>query len=258
MVAATSAKAARVPRLTLGLTCAPNIRQSAASQLALSEALGHPFTRVFTLCFTADLYILLRDPQTVQRLVEEMLRIVNERGFALYQAWGTAQLGWALAAQGQITTGIDQLQRALDSTRNINIGVTLGRCYCYLGEAYLRIGRTAEALHGIEEGLSSVHQSGELEFEAELYRLKGEGLRHEGRLVDAEGAFTCAIAVARRQSSPAWELRAATSLARLWSALGRTPEAKKVLEPIYSSFSEGFDTPDLMDSRAVLDGLMKR
>ena len=148
--------------------------QEADRQLAMSEALGHPFTHVFTLHFTANLYIYLRDPQTVQRLVEGMLRIADERGYALYQAWGAVQLGWALTAQGQVSTGIDHLQRGIEGLHKINTKLTLGPFFCHLGEAFKKIGRVAEALQAIDEGLASIHQSGELEYEPELYRLKGE------------------------------------------------------------------------------------
>ena len=161
----------------------------------------------------------------------------------------------SLAAQGQVSQGIDYLQRGIDRIHNINMELTLGSYYYYLGEAWMKIGKNHEALRAIEQGLAITHQTEALEFEAELYRLRGEIMVRERRPVEADETFTHALAIARRQSSRAWELRAATSLARFWSAQGKPAAARELLEPVYAGFSEGTHTPDVKDAWAVLDEL---
>jgi predicted ATPase len=123
-------------------------------------------------------------------------------------------------------------------------------------DAQLTIGKPEAALVSVAAGLKAVEKMGGAPLEAELYRLKGEALlAGAGTVSEAETAIEKAIAVARRQNAKSWELRVATSLARLRRQQGRPQEAVALLAPIYGWFTEGFDTADLKDAKALLDKL---
>jgi predicted ATPase len=124
----------------------------------------------------------------------------------------------------------------------------------------MHAGQLDEGLRLVTEGLERVQQSGEREWEAELYRLKGEllvqaedGVQHAA--VTAEECFHQALAVTRRQQTKSFELRAALSLSRLWQQQGKRAEAQELLAPVYGWFTEGFDTADLQEARALLEAL---
>ena len=124
-----------------------------------------------------------------------------------------------------------------------------------MAEAYGKLGQAEEGLALLAEALASAYSSGERYYEAELYRLKGELLLMLGDEQEAEASFFEAIEVARQQSAKSWELRATVSLCRLWQKQGKR-EAGQLLAEVYNWFSEGFDTPDLIEARALLDELL--
>ena len=128
-----------------------------------------------------------------------------------------------------------------------------------LAEAYGKVGQTEEGLTALAEALAHVDKTGERRWEAELYRLKGElllGVRGHGLGVGVdekpEASFQKAIDISRNQEAKSWELRAATSLARLWQGQGKMAEALELLAPVYNWFTEGFETADLKDAKALL------
>jgi predicted ATPase len=125
-----------------------------------------------------------------------------------------------------------------------------------LAEVHGDLGRPAEGLEVVQEGLDHAAQTGERFYEAELHRLRGELLlRSPGGEASAEGCFLRAIELARSQGAKSWELRAATSLARLWADEGKRAQADALLAPVYGWFTEGFDTADLKEAKALLEGL---
>jgi predicted ATPase len=124
-----------------------------------------------------------------------------------------------------------------------------------LAEALSRQGEHAEALATVSEGLEDQQRSGQRRWEAELYRLEGISLVGLNRVEDAETALQEALRVARRQQAKSYELRAATSLARLWGEQGRRAKARELLAPVYGWFTEGFDTADLKAAKTLLDEL---
>ena len=127
-----------------------------------------------------------------------------------------------------------------------------------LGEAYLHAGRHDHSLSTIDQALGFIRESGECWWEAEVYRLRGEVLlaQRTGNRTDAEESFQQAIRVARKQTARSLELRAATSLARLWAEDGRRGEGHDLLAPVYGWFTEGFDTADIKDAKALLEELL--
>ena len=128
-----------------------------------------------------------------------------------------------------------------------------------LAESYQENGQTREGMEMISEALRLVHTTGERFYEAELYRLTGElalqgsAHRFSSQIEEAEASFQKAIEIAQKQAAKSWELRAATSLARLWQSQGKTTEARDLLAPVYNWFTEGFDTADLKDAKALLN-----
>jgi predicted ATPase len=124
-------------------------------------------------------------------------------------------------------------------------------------EGHTALGQHAEGLHIVDESLGLVENNGQRLHEAELYRLKGELLLKQSGADEqqAEGCFSQALAIARRQQAKSWELRAAMSLAQLWQRQGKRAEARMLLAPIYGWFTEGFDTADLQEAKVLLDEL---
>ncbi|MGH8059930.1 MAG: hypothetical protein ACREOH_22280, partial [Candidatus Entotheonellia bacterium] len=176
----------------------------------------------------------------------------------LYLARATVLRGWTLAESDQGEEGITQIHQGLAAYQAT--GATLYRPYylALLAEASAQVGQTAEGLEALAEALATLPQSGVRWWEAELYRLKGELLlQHAGaQPEEAEACFHQALAVARRQQAKSLELRAVMSLSRLWQRQGKREEARQLLEEIYGWFTEGFDTPDLQEARAVLETLV--
>ena len=166
--------------------------------------------------------------------------------------------GWTLIQRGQLEEGIEQIRQGLAGWYATG-AVSLVLYPLLLTEAHLRMGQVAEGLAVLEETFSAIGKTGEGNIEAELYRLKGELLRMGGANEDeVEACFRQAIKIARRQSAKSWELRATTSLCRLWQAQGRKEEARQMLAEIYGWFTEGFDTRDLQEAKGLLEELRER
>ncbi len=165
--------------------------------------------------------------------------------------------GWAVAARGQVEMGIAEMRQGLMSSHPTRAGARLSYFLALLAEAYGHAGQAEEGLSVLAESLDLVEKTGERTWEAEVHRVKGELLlvRSAENTSEAEACFNRAIDVARRQSAKSPELRAATSLARLWQAAGKTAEARELLAPVYGWFTEGFDTSDLTDAKMLLDEL---
>jgi predicted ATPase len=172
------------------------------------------------------------------------------------QAQGTILRGWALAAQGQREEGIAQIRQGLVAFRTT--GGELNRTYylALLAEVYGQGGQVDEGLRALNEALAGVQSGRERWWEAELYRLKGETLLAQAgttqKCAEAEQCFHVALETARRQQAKSLELRAATSLSRLWQQQGKRDAARQLLAEVYGWFTEGFDTADLCEARALL------
>ena len=162
-----------------------------------------------------------------------------------------------MAAQGQAEEGIAQLQQGLAAWRAIGTKLGLPAILLLLAEAYGKAGQVEVGLQTLAEALALVDQTQERVYEAELYRLQGELLlaRSAEHYAEAETCFRQALDVARHQQAKSWELRAATSLSRLWQQQGKRVEARELLAPLYGWFTEGFDTADLKDAKALLHEL---
>jgi predicted ATPase len=211
----------------------------------------------------------------VQEHAAAGIALATEHGFPFLTAVGSILQGWTLSRQGQTQQGITQIRQGITATQAT--GANWGRPYflALLAEAYERDGQTEEGLGTLVEALGLVRKTDERFCEAELYRLRGElllagnkssqGAAGQSGLAlsaapaapspEAEDCLLLAIKIARRQSAKSWELRASTSLSRLWQQQGKTQEARQLLEPIYGWFTEGFETADLIAAKALLDEL---
>lgn len=229
----------------------------AGEMLTLAQELSHPFTLVLALNYTILLHQCRREVGAVQEWLEALLRISTEQDFALYSAWGTVVWGWSLAEQGELEEGITQMQRGLAAWRARGLGIMQPKHLSFLAKAYGNIGQVGQGLSALNEALRLADKNGERCWEAELYRLKGELLLQaeaDGK-AEAEACFLEAIEVSRQQKAKSWELRATMSLSRLWQKQDRQAEARQMLAKIYGWFTEGFDTVDLKEAKALLEAL---
>lgn len=174
-------------------------------------------------------------------------------------SWGLGRIyrAWALAAQGREAAGISQIQEGLAALQDTGSQLDHSEYLGVLAEAYGKDQQVEEGLGTVAEGLAFVERTEERFCEAEVHRLKGELLLQQSpdNHQDAEACFQKAIDSARQQGAKSWELRAATSLARLWQSQGKQTEACDLLAPVYNWFTEGFDTADLKDAKALLEAL---
>ena len=168
--------------------------------------------------------------------------------------WGRILQGWADAQRGEATTGIARIRDGLAASEATGARVTTPFYLALLAEALALAGKIEEGLATVDDALAKAAVSGERGWDAEIHRLRGE---LTGRLpypdpAKAEESFRTALAIAREQGTRGYELRAATSLARLHRDQGRYGEARDLLAPVYGWFTEGFDTADLKEAAAVL------
>jgi predicted ATPase len=250
--------------------------------LALAYELSHPFSLAFALVTAAVLHQFRREPQAAREHAEACITLSTEQGFALVLAWGTILRGWAVAEQGQGEEGIPQLLQGLAAHRTTGTGSNRTYFLACLVEAYGKTGQTKEGLTTLADALAMADKIGERYYEAELYRLKGTlTLQSQASLgqvktgqdksedantrpltpdpqAGAEACFLKAIEIARKQQAKSWELRATTSLARLWQQQGRMKEAHEMLAVVYNWFTEGLDTKDLQEAKALLESLRER
>jgi predicted ATPase len=256
-------------------------REKIRVTLTLAQKLSHPFSLSFARGSVAIGYQFLNEPWMVQEQTEALISLTSAQRFPLWSAVGTILHGWTLAAQDEQSEGLTQLRRGLMDHQTTRAKV--GRTY-YLGllaETYTRGGQTQDGFVALTEALETVRKSKECVYEAELYRLKGEltlqqfqvsGSEFQGERgpksskakaqilnpksqEEAEACFLKAIEVSQKQQAKLLELRATTSLARLWHQQGKKKQAHGMLAEVYNWFTEGFDTKDLQEAKALIEEL---
>jgi class 3 adenylate cyclase/predicted ATPase len=245
--------------------------------LSLAQELSHPYSLAYVLGLAAQLHHSRREELLTQERAEAVITVCTEQGFPYWLAHGLIWRGWALAEQGQAEEGIAQIRQGMAAYRAT--GAELIRPYqlALLAEAYGKGGQAEEGMHALVEALTIVdNKTGERRWEAELYRLKGQlTLQSQASLrqvktgqdksedtvprsltsdpqAEAETCFLKAIEIARKQQAKSLELRATTSLTHLWQQQGKKKEAYGLLAPVYTWFTEGFDTKDLQEAKTLL------
>jgi predicted ATPase len=225
--------------------------------LTLAHELSHPQSLEHALSSAAIVHQLRREGNAARERAEAAIDVSTEQGFRFRMAWGTILRGWALAELGQQREGIVQMRQGLADYRSTGAEVSRPWFLALLAETYGKMGQAEEGLAVLAEALAAVPHTDQRYYQAELHRLKGELLlaRSTEDHTAAESCFQRALDVGRRQQAKSLELRAAMSLSRLWQQQGKRVEAHALLAPIYSWFTEGFDTADLQEAKALLEVL---
>jgi adenylate cyclase len=225
--------------------------------LALAQTLSHPLSFAFAEFFFGILRQYRREARAAQETAEALMALSTEHGLTDWLGWATALRGWAMVEQEPNEEGIAHIQEGLAASRAV--GAELLRPYnlCLLAEACKETGRLDNGLSALTEALAAADEHEIRHCEAEMHRLKGELLlkQNNSNVEEAQSCFERAIEIARKQSAKSLELRATTSLARLLAKQGHRDEARAMLAEIYNWFTEGFDTADLKDAKALLDQL---
>jgi predicted ATPase len=225
--------------------------------VTLAQQVAHPFSLSGALLLAAMFHAFRREVRVVQERAEAAIRLAQEQGFLHLMAWGSLLRGWVLTHQGQAKEGIEQINQGIMDYRATGGEINRSYYLVLLAEAHGTMRQPEAGLAVLTEALTLVDTTGERWYEPELHRLKGALLLQQSsdNATEAEACFHQAIAIAQDQSAKSWELRAATSLARLWQQQGKRQEAHDLLAPVYGWFTEGFDTADLQEAKALLDEL---
>jgi predicted ATPase len=233
------------------------MRVRSQEAVTLAQHLAYPFGLCYALGTTAILHQFRREVRCTQERAEAAMLLAQEQGFPFLQASIAPLRGWALAQQGQAQEGRAQLTQSVIAYRATGGEVLQPYFLALLAEAYGAIGQPEAGITVLTEALALVDQTGERWCEGELHRLKGALLCQQSSeyQTEAEHCFHHAISIAQKQQAKSWELRATTSLTRLWQQQGKRQEAHDLLAPVYHWFTEGFDTADLQDAKALLDKL---
>jgi len=244
--------------------------------LSMAHELLEPHGVAHALFFAATLHQLRREARLAQERAEDTIAVSSEHGLVMYQAHSTIVRGWALSEQGRQEEAIEEMRRGLAAKQTIGAELQCPHFLTLLSEALGKARQAEEGLRLLEEALEMAHRNEDGFYYAELYRIKGELLlmQSAGRglslaatggkavvkpepavVVQAEGCFNQAIKIAQQQQAKSWELRAAMSLARLYQNQGKKEEARGLLAEIYDRFTEGFETADLREAKAMLEEL---
>jgi tetratricopeptide (TPR) repeat protein len=232
-------------------------RQCSEEALRWASQRSHLFSYTVALQIAADFRLERGDSQLSQELAEQEIRLATEQGVPNYVALGECDRGSALIAQGRAEEGISSLRRGIDAAKTLGTRMLLPGYWMRLGQAYASLGQSEAAGAALSEALAERASIGEhYGDDAELYRVQGElTLTQSSDQKEAEECFWRAIEIARKQQAKSWELRAVMSLSRLWQPQGKKAEARQMLAEIYGWFTEGFDTKDLQEARALLEEL---
>jgi predicted ATPase len=231
--------------------------KAARRGVALARDGQQPYSLAFALTWGAATAAFRREIDEARALAIDAAAFSDEQGFPMLAGLSRIVEAWASGLKDRDPAAID---RFLSAMAEASAGGQQGgapQMLCWLAELQLADGRATEAAGSLDGALALSEQTGESYFDAELHRLKGERFlgMPEHSDAEAEQEFRRALEIARLQEARSFELRAATSLARLWQCQGKRDEARNLLAPVYDWFTEGFDTQDLKDAKALLGEL---
>jgi class 3 adenylate cyclase/predicted ATPase len=244
--------------LALALFCLGFPDQALArSDAAVAEArkLAHPHSLAVSQNLGARLLTLIGDDAVCGEWLDDLLAVATEQGFPQYGSAGTIFRGWVKSKNGDVVGGISLIHSGLEGFRATGAKLWMPHYYVLLAEAHEIAGQVEDALALLDEALQIIERTGERWFAAEVNRNKGELLLRQGHAEAAEESYRNALNIAQEQGAKLWELRAAASLARLRRDQGRRADACDLLAPVYFWFTEGSDTADLKEAKALLDVL---
>ena len=231
--------------------------QRSREALALAQELTHPLSLMSAQYWAAWLHYVRREVSVVQALTDALLTLATTQGFPLYVGYGTCWRGWVLVMQGEGAAGLAQLRQGMAAILAAGHESAHSLCLLLLAEAIGHAGQVEDGLDLLTEALTAFETSQRGDMLTEAHRFRGELMLRQAPLdaAQAEASFQYAVAVARRQQAKSWELRAAMSLSCLWQQQGKRAEAYELLAPVYGWFTEGFDTADLQEAKALLEAL---
>jgi predicted ATPase len=256
--------------------------QRSREALTLAREQAHPFTLALTLVTVVILQHMRREGEATLEHVQASMALSTEHEFPYLTAIGTVLWGWELTRGGQVPGGITQMREGLATFRAMGAEILRPNMLALLADAYRCDGQIEAGLGALEEALVTAEQHAERFYEAELHRLKGELILRQWREAEtnpasrdlpprqaasgktaawvalqreAEACFQSALALARRQGAKLLELRAVLSLSRLWQQQGKQAPARQLLAEVYGWFTEGFETTDLQEAKALLQEL---
>ncbi|MFN8487601.1 MAG: BREX system ATP-binding domain-containing protein [Caldilineaceae bacterium] len=224
--------------------------------LALAYKLAHPFSLAYALAFAIWLSSDLRDEAATTALIESLQNHCQKYDIPYWLPVVLIFQGWLLTEQGQVDPALTQIRSGMTAHQAVQAGFYRPRCLILLAQAYMQSNAIEEALAALDEGLATVVNYGDMSYAAELHRLKGEYLAKLGTAISAaEASLYQAYTLAREQQAKSLELRAAMSLSRLWQKQDKCEQARQLLVKSYGWFTEGFETVDLKEAKALLVAL---
>jgi class 3 adenylate cyclase/predicted ATPase len=225
--------------------------------LAMASELPNIANLINTLAFAATVHVLRRDLSAARRQAKTTMEMSVEQRHSFYLGHGSVLHGWAQAAQDQVEDGIAEIEQGIATFRATGAQTWIPHFLGLQAETYARAERIDDGLASVAEALALADETEQHCWQAELSRIKGDLLlaQSSSNQAEAERQYLRSLDIARGQQAKSWDLRAATSLARLWRDRGKPAEARELLEPVYDWFTEGFDTADLKNAKALLEEL---
>jgi predicted ATPase len=229
----------------------------ARSNAAIAEARrrAHPTSLTVSLSDCTMRLSLVGNNAALNERTDELIAVATEHDFPLWGAQGTIHRGWVKVKDGDVTKGTLLLRSGVNAYRATGAEAWTPYYIALLARTCAIAGKIEESLTLLDSASQTVERTGERWFIAELYRQKGQLLLRQGHLKAAEELYRKSLSIAEEQGAKLWELRAAVSLAWLHSNQGRRAEARGLLTPVYGRFTEGFDTQDLKEAKALLKAL---
>ena len=222
-----------------------------------AREIGHAASLIYALAATSVPHLLVGNYASVNAQTDEAVAMAEEIAEVSWMAISETVQGYVLAITGKASEAVHQITSGIAAYRSMGATVWLPKELSYLAKAYAELGQFDDAWRCSEEAITHIETTKERWWQAEVNRSAGEIalLSPDRAAAKAETYFERALAVARQQQAKSWELRAAMSMARLWRDQGKRNEARNLLAPVYGWFTEGFDTLDLKEAKALLDEL---
>jgi predicted ATPase len=217
--------------------------------------LQHAPSLAHALWFVCQAQIVRGDAAAAKTTADELLRLSEEHALPQTRAAATAYLGWAIGQTGDVRRGIEPLEEGLAIYDRL--GIRTNRCLiiCLLAEAHLMAGQYQKALEQAERAIATSSEIGDRWCLPRIHSVRARILQTSGQVEAAEASLRMALDIAAAQSAKGSQLHAAISLAQVWRDHGKARQARELLAPLYGWFSEGLDSPDLQEARALLETL---